>query len=648
MLLLGTVPCAMAPLGDVARALVPADAGGGSECVSLYWQQAHRAPGPAGYHADATREPKGGYMPSQAGEAWGNLRRRAARKALRAASPSMLVVAVGSATCVSFSGSSAEDSWCSTNCLSSPPNCPPSMCKCDKSSQSPEDPRSSTSEAGLSPGSLPLKPAKVQQQQAQQQQQQQQQAQQQQAQQEQAQQQQQQQQAQQAQQQPTVSGNWTTEEHVNCYNGFGATGAPADAFETNVSLADCKAACLEAPACQAILVKGPRREGPVMACYMRNEVDLETCVHNSDGFALFTLQRYPASSPAQATPAMPAGKKAPAVPTSTEECDHLLPVNVSDVDVTTDETDAATKLTPQLATMRRRANVLRNCKAADRWSLPSVSRLQLRGDPGLAASRTEVIVCPGAQLAFIHVYKAAGTTIIASLHDLCQSIGSKARLICGHDNEKTWPVLQGDDQMWCDQTLAEAWDDIANYSWFTFVREPVDRFKSGTFENAYRAIAGNYSTCASQASESKADIHDDELAVAVLNHCLRWLAPDADLLDPHLKPQIDFFLQNDQVMPQLAYIGQVETLVDDWPALVSEFFGPTSGAQVRRILEHDRLHIRSKVSDHYYESLGGLDSKFYHLHMSDSVRAVIADAFRVDEVCLGYQHAPGVSSEVSR
>ena len=136
--------------------------------------------------------------------------------------------------------------------------------------------------------------------------------------------------------------------------------------------------------------------------------------------------------------------------------------------------------------------------------------------------------------------------------------------------------------------------------------------------------------------------------MAVLNHCLRWLAPDADLLDPHLKPQIDFFLQNDQVMPQLAYIGQVETLVDDWPALVSEFFGPTSGAQVRRILEHDRLHIRSKVSDHYYESLGGLDSKFYHLHMSDSVRAVIADAFRVDEVCLGYQHAPGVSSEVSR
>ena len=105
--------------------------------------------------------------------------------------------------------------------------------------------------------------------------------------------------------------------------------------------------------------------------------------------------------------------------------------------------------------------------------------LQLRGDSELAASKTEVVVCPGAQLAFVHVYKAAGTTIIASLHDLCQSMGSQARLICGHDDEKGWPVLQGDDQMWCDQTLTEAWDDISNYSFFTFVREPVDRFKSG-------------------------------------------------------------------------------------------------------------------------------------------------------------------------
>merc|ERR1711865_1170510 len=38
-------------------------------------------------------------------------------------------------------------------------------------------------------------------------------------------------------------------------------------------------------------------------------------------------------------------------------------------------------------------------------------------------------------------------------------------------------------------------------------------------------------------------------------------------------------------------------------------------------------------------SLGGLGSKFSLLNMSDSVREIIAEAFRVDEVCLGYQHS---------
>ena len=134
-----------------------------------------------------------------------------------------------------------------------------------------------------------------------------------------------------------------------------------------------------------------------------------------------------------------------------------------------------------------------------------------------------------------------------------------------------------------------------------------------------------------------------------LKRCLRWIAPDGDNLDPHLKPQIDFFLQNGQVMPELAYIGHVEELQDDWPALVSAFFCPKPGAQVRQVLEHDRLHVRSKGSDHYYdsESLGGLDSKFSLLNMSDSVREIIAEAFRVDEVCLGYQHSRAKSEPMT-
>ena len=126
-----------------------------------------------------------------------------------------------------------------------------------------------------------------------------------------------------------------------------------------------------------------------------------------------------------------------------------------------------------------------------------------------------------------------------------------------------------------------------------------------------------------------------------LKRCLRWIAPDAHNLDPHLKPQIDFFLHEGRVLPQLAYVGHVEELQHDWPALVSAFFGPKPGAQVRQILEHDRLHVRSKGSERYYDSeaLAALDAKFSLAHMSESVREIIAEAFRVDEVCLGYQHS---------
>ena len=618
MLLLGATAVAVA-VRDVARQLVPEEAAAGGECLSRYWQEAHRAPGPSGHVA--VPKPQGGYMPSQAGEAWANLRRADDRKAHRVAHPSALVAGAQPASCVALPGTAVDDNWCQTNCLQPMPNCPSTACKCESGSPSQE---SQASGDQLSPTTEVARSHQTQQQQAPPEQP-------------------AAQREQEQQQQPV--GTWTAVEHVNCctvegcYNKGGAPGEPLQVLDTDVgSLADCKAACEEAPACQAVVVKGPRREGDVTACYLRDQVDVQECA-SSEGFGLFTLDRQSLSSPAAAAPAAPEEPPPTAPAAATVECKHLLPVNVSDVDVTTDETAAAKEHTPkvseQLDAMRHRAKVLKSCQAAERWSRPSPSRLQLRGDPGLAASKTEVIVCPGARLAFIHVYKAAGTTIIASLHDLCQAMGSEARLICGHDGEKKWPVLQGDDQMWCDQTLAEAWDDIANYSFFTFVRDPVERFGSGLFENAYRASQSNYSTCASQAGDSKEGIEGDELALAVLDRCLRWIEPDADILDPHLKPQIDFFLQADQsVLPQLEYIGHVETMTDDWPALVGKFFGKKAGAQVKKVMQRGALKVRSEDSDQYH--VDGLDPKFYNLKMGESTRRTIADAFLIDEVCLGY------------
>ena len=49
---------------------------------------------------------------------------------------------------------------------------------------------------------------------------------------------------------------------------------------------------------------------------------------------------------------------------------------------------------------------------------------------------------------------------------------------------------------------------------------------------------------------------------------------------------------------------------------------------------HLALKVRSEDSDQYH--VDGLDPKFYNLKMGESTRRTIADAFLIDEVCLGY------------
>ena len=277
MLLLGATAVAVA-VRDVARQLVPEEAAAGGECLSRYWQEAHRAPGPSGHVA--VPKPQGGYMPSQAGEAWANLRRADDRKAHRDAHPSALVAGAEPASCVALPGTAVDDNWCQTNCLQPMPNCPSTACKCESGSPSQE---SQASGDQLSPTTEAARSHQTQQQQAPPEQQ--------------------AAQLEQEQQQQPV-GTWTVVEHVNCctvegcYNKGGAPGEPLQVLDTDVgSLADCKAACVEAPACQAVVVKGPRREGDVTACYLRDQVDVQECA-SSEGFGLFTLDRQSLSSPA--------------------------------------------------------------------------------------------------------------------------------------------------------------------------------------------------------------------------------------------------------------------------------------------------------------------------------------------------------------
>ena len=100
-------------------------------------------------------------------------------------------------------------------------------------------------------------------------------------------------------------GQWTKHEgNLNCYDGKGAPGASGDSDFTAISLEDCKRACLEdVSGCQAIVVKSQRfslgisPHGVAVACWLRNEVVPEECVHGSDGYDLFTVAR--SSSPSR-------------------------------------------------------------------------------------------------------------------------------------------------------------------------------------------------------------------------------------------------------------------------------------------------------------------------------------------------------------
>ena len=71
-------------------------------------------------------------------------------------------------------------------------------------------------------------------------------------------------------------------------------------------------------------------------------------------------------------------------------------------------------------------------------------------------------------------------------------------------------------------------------------------------------------------------------------------------VDPHLRPSISYLLEPAMtVSPLLSHVGRVEAFVDDWPALVTNFFDATKGAQVRELLLNNSLHERDSNEDAY-------------------------------------------------
>lgn len=137
------------------------------------------------------------------------------------------------------------------------------------------------------------------------------------------------------------------------------------------------------------------------------------------------------------------------------------------------------RATDRLPEMKHDAEAVRACDVSPFANAPGVAPIS--GAPSFhATSDTEVFVCPAARLAFIHIFKCAGTTLIASMHDLCRATyGDEG--FCVQESSSPWFCRGGPTR-----TMEEEWANIQSYTWFTFVREPVSKFESGIFELARR------------------------------------------------------------------------------------------------------------------------------------------------------------------
>ena len=284
---------------------------------------------------------------------------------------------------------------------------------------------------------------------------------------------------------------------------------------------------------------------------------------------------------------------------------------------------AQNEASQHLAVLQRRAQQVKQCNVTDLLRRAVRGHAEIKRDEFHAASATEIAVCPAAKLALIHVFKAAGTTIMASMNDLCNTVfGVPVHMVCTYGS-------------WCDSSLQEAWHTIKDYAWFTFVRDPIRRFESATFEVARRNLS-----CAIEAGD--AGRRGDALAQAVLDRCVLRPSEAGEETDPHLKPQINFLLEPPglTVSARLSYVGHVETLDTDWPALVTKFFSAHAGASVAEALHNDSLHTRNSEDDDY---AANVPSEYEIEIQSAELNSTVEQAYFVDTACLGYTVAESAS-----
>lgn len=130
---------------------------------------------------------------------------------------------------------------------------------------------------------------------------------------------------------------------------------------------------------------------------------------------------------------------------------------------------------------------------------------------------------------------------------------------------------------------------IANYTIFTFVRDPMDRFTSAVHELALRGnfIRNSMSSIGVRRGSQRrqgwwgqhvgdvvrreGEAAADHISRAVLEKCL---GPGSyTVCDRHLDLQIDFLFSDDGPLELLSHVGVMSQMTQQLPALIMRYFG---------------------------------------------------------------------------
>lgn len=192
-----------------------------------------------------------------------------------------------------------------------------------------------------------------------------------------------------------------------------------------------------------------------------------------------------------------------------------------------------------LSRTRQRAEDLRTF-------LKSTSGTGFRSDESSFLSKTfEIFVCEDLATAFIHVYKAAGTTGLWYLDSICGA--RPARYVSWRD------ACQGQArQYYCMKRTRNA-DEMfkgINHT-FTIVRDPMDRFQSGVFELAHRRDPGMRTWL------RKANERNVSVGSVVIEDLFKMRAKSI-VPEAHLMPQTYFLSHIGGLpVPKLSYVVKV-------------------------------------------------------------------------------------------